>query len=141
MRAGCKQNNRQKGVAAVEFAIVLPTIVLVCASAVGLGTAWRTNVRLQSIANDTARLCGVRPAAEQGDCVEALVNVDTVSGNCINLNGNISSVNQQIAGGVDGALVTVLTSRVDIVCSYSLFPAISAVPPITLSGEAIVVVN
>lgn len=136
-----RENNRQKGVAAVEFAIVLPTIVLLCASAVGLGTAWRTNVRIQSIANDTARLCGVRPAAEQTACVEALVNVDTVSGNCINLNGNIAAVNEQLAGGVDGELVTVLTTRVDVVCAYTLFPALSAVPPIRLSGQAIVVVN
>lgn len=138
---GRKECNRQKGVAAVEFAIVLPTIILLCASAVGLGTAWRTNVRLQSIANDTARLCGVRPDADQPGCVEALVNVDTVSGNCTNLNGNIASINEQVAGGVDGALVTVLTSRVEIVCDYLLFPALSAVPPITLSGRATVVVN
>jgi Flp pilus assembly protein TadG len=139
--AGCKQINRQKGVAAVEFAIVLPTLILLCASAVGLGTAWRTNVRLQSIASDTARLCGVRPDAEQTGCVDALVNVDTVSANCVTLNGNIVSINQAVSGGVNGEFITVLTSRVDIACEYALFPALSAVPPITLTGEAIVVVN
>ena len=137
----CKQVNRQKGVAAVEFAIVLPTLILLCASAVGLGTAWRTNIRIQSIANDAARLCGVRPDAEQTGCVDALVNVDTVSSNCVNLNGNISAINESVAGGVDGALITVFTSRVEIDCEYALFPALSAVPPISLTGEAIVVVN
>ena len=73
-----KSRNGQRGVAAVEFAIVLPTIVLICASAVGLGTAWRTSTRMQSIAHDAVRLCSLRLPDEQEACLNAQVSADGV---------------------------------------------------------------
>ena len=132
-----KSRNGQRGVAAVEFAIVLPTIVLICASAVGLGTAWRTSTRMQSIAHDAVRLCSLRLPDEQEACLNAQVSADTVSTNCLSLNHNLIAANDNVLE----AGAEVLAIELIITCAYSLFPAVSAVPPITLTASATTVVN
>lgn len=132
-----KARNGQRGVAAVEFAIVLPTLVLLCASAVGLGTAWRTSNRMQSIAHDAVRLCSLRLPDQQEACLNAQVNVDTVSTNCLSLTHNLIAANEIVLE----AGAEVLAARLTLTCAYSLFPAVSAVPPITLTASATTVVN
>ena len=124
-----KRLNRQseRGAAAVEFAIVVPLVILLCAGSVAIGNAWRTNIRMESVAHEAARLCGVRPAAEQGTCLEALVSVATVSGNCQQLTPTISSSTEETFAGT-----SVLVSKVTVTCQYSLMPGISGVPPLIL---------
>ena len=122
---GNRQN--EHGVAAVEFAIVIPLVILLCAGAVAIGNAWRTHIRMESVANEAARLCGVRPAQFQEDCLESLLNPNTISTNCLNLTPAISTGVEETFGGV-----SVLVSEVTVTCSYSLLPGLSGVPPLTL---------
>lgn len=130
--------NRQgeHGVAAVEFAIVIPLVILLCAGAVAIGNAWRTHIRMESVANEAARLCGVRPAPLQAECLEALLNPNTISTNCLDLTPAIATNVEETFGGV-----SVLVSEVTVTCAYSLLPALSGVPPLTLQTRVEGVAN
>ena len=130
----------ERGVAAVEFAIVMPTIILICAATVAIGTAWRTNVRMQSIATDAARLCGVRPGPEITRCLDALINVQTVSTNCMTINSDLDRATRTVLGP-DGSSVNTIESTVRIECSYALIPGILAMTPLDLRARVSTVSN
>ena len=126
-----QRKSGERGAAAVEFAIVIPLIILLCAGSVAIGNAWRAHIRMTSVAQEAVRLCGVRPAPLQAGCLEALVNRETISLNCQDVTPTITSGTDGMFGGV-----SVLTSQVTVQCAYRLMPGISGVPPLTLETRA-----
>lgn len=123
-----RSNSGERGVAAVELAIVIPLVFLLCASAVAIGNAWRANLRLETAANEAVRLCGVRGAQFQQACLDQLVSPSTVSANCTNVNASIESGSEPSFGGASAYV-----SRVRAVCNFELLPGISAVPQLQLA--------
>ena len=118
----------ERGVAAVELAIVIPFVFLLCASAVAIGNAWRANLRLETAANEAVRLCGVRGAEFQEACLARLISPTTVSENCVNVNASIDSGSEPSFGGASAYV-----SRVRAICQFELLPGISAVPKLQLA--------
>ena len=134
------KRNGERGVAAVEFAIVMPTIILISAATVAIGTAWRTNLRMQSVAADAARLCGVRPQADIENCLNALVTPQSISTNCASLEADLDRTTRG-STGPEGVEVVTLESTTTIQCSYELIPNILAMVPLDLSARVTVVSN
>ena len=119
-----------KGVAAVELAIIFPFIILICTSAVTLGSLWSTSIRMDSIAQDVVRVCGLAQEAQFDGCVERYFNEDSVSTNCRSINHSYTGFEENIEGR------TVLSSRLTLECNYMMFESISAFEPITLTSVA-----
>ena len=127
----------EKGVAAVEFAIVIPLVILLCAGGVAIGNAWRTQVRMESAANEAARLCGVRRGNNNRQtCTEALLSPNTLSANCTSVTADIKTTEETTFDERK-----VLRTSLYVECDFALLPGISGVPPIKLKTRARGVAN
>ncbi len=99
------RNRKQRGMAAVEFALVLPIAMLLVAAIVDLGTAFYRQQILTSAVRDAARMGALSadPPPSSGDITNAVVTFLDEAG----LDGAESSVIVAGAGGSSGEALTV----------------------------------
>ena len=142
-----REQNRQKGAAAVEFAIVLPVLVIVLLGTMEVGSIARDYQVLQNAAREGARFSAI-PANQMGISQNPSVVLSTIQSRVIVY---LQNENITVAAGdvvVDQAFpvqiggLTVMGSRVTVQYNRPLiFPGAASLIPslgsLQISGNAV----
>jgi Flp pilus assembly protein TadG len=99
------RNRNERGMAAVEFALVLPIAMLLVAAIIELGTAFYRQQILTGAVREAARIGALAadPRATEGEIVSTLTDFLSDAG----LDGATASVSVSGAGGASGEALTV----------------------------------
>lgn len=113
------------GLAAVEFALVLPLLVMLLFGMVVAGTVYVDHLRVQSAAHDGARAGAIAPGEGCSTAVERVAGIDGASVTCsapANCPGTTSTVNLTVAETVS---IPILGSRTVHLTASSEFQCVS----------------
>jgi Flp pilus assembly pilin Flp len=130
MRSRSKRRLLERGAAAVEFAFILPILLLVIGGTVDFGRALYTQVTLTNAAREGAR------AAVVGTVADAAARANAASQGVVTLPPVVVG---DCAGGDDEVRVTVSTPTFDWIIlgpALSLIPGSTTVLPADLSSSA-----
>jgi Flp pilus assembly protein TadG len=127
------------GVAAVEFAILLPVLLAVTLAAIDFGLAFRQQILLRSAASNAADYASVQPCDAAGIDADAASEIQNVSV----LKPTLSSPQIQFMDASGGTVTDCLTAyqaRVTVSAQYTLltggFLGLFGVPSsVTVSGQ------
>lgn len=111
MWTGREGRDHDHGAAAVEFALVLPVLILLLGGIIDFGFAFNAQISLTHAAREGVRVEAI--GIEGVDPVTTAVNAFSAPG----VSGSSAQVTQSCAGGGDQAQVTITTTY-----SYFLLP-------------------